>query len=128
MLAKRLFEFDIFIVGLAAGAALVLTPARLPPRRMRRTRTAAPGSVFRDCPACPEMVVIPAGQFTMGSPLAESGHQDEKPQHPVKIAKPFAVSKFELRLRALGCLHRRRALPEGRRRRLRARPLTRRST
>ena len=26
-----------------------------------------PGSAFRDCPACPEMVVIPAGDFTMGS-------------------------------------------------------------
>jgi uncharacterized damage-inducible protein DinB len=25
-----------------------------------------PGSVFRDCPECPEMVVLPSGSFTMG--------------------------------------------------------------
>ena len=27
-----------------------------------------PGQTFRDCPECPEMVVIPAGSFMMGSP------------------------------------------------------------
>ena len=26
-----------------------------------------PGSVFRDCDECPEMVVVPAGEFMMGS-------------------------------------------------------------
>ena len=26
------------------------------------------GEVFRDCTACPEMVVVPAGVFIMGSP------------------------------------------------------------
>jgi formylglycine-generating enzyme required for sulfatase activity len=56
----------------------------------------APGSVFKDCSVCPEMVVIPAGEFVMGSPAAESGHLDEKPQHTVRLAKPFAVSKFEI--------------------------------
>ena len=25
-----------------------------------------PGSTFRDCPTCPEMVVVPAGHFMMG--------------------------------------------------------------
>lgn len=56
----------------------------------------APGSIFKDCPACPEMVVIPAGEFVMGSNLEESGHTDEKPQHPVKLAKPFAIGRFEV--------------------------------
>ena len=54
------------------------------------------GSSFRDCPECPEMVIVPAGEFVMGSPQSESGHTDEKPQHTVKFAKPFAVGKFEL--------------------------------
>ena len=31
------------------------------------------GSVFRDCPECPEMVVVPAGEFMMGSPASEEG-------------------------------------------------------
>ena len=52
-------------------------------------------SSFKDCADCPEMVVIPAGAFTMGSPQAEPGHQlTEAPQHKVTIEKPFAVSKF----------------------------------
>ena len=32
-----------------------------------------PGTVFRDCPSCPEMVVVPAGTFIMGSPESEKG-------------------------------------------------------
>ncbi len=56
----------------------------------------APGTRFRDCDHCPEMVVIPAGEFVMGSPLAESGHTDEKPQHKVSIANNFAVSRTEV--------------------------------
>jgi formylglycine-generating enzyme required for sulfatase activity len=52
-------------------------------------------SSFKDCADCPEMVVIPAGAFTMGSPRAELGHQlTEAPQHNVTIEKPFAASKF----------------------------------
>jgi len=55
-----------------------------------------PGSTFRDCDRCPEMVVIPGGEFVMGSSQQESGHTDEKPQHNVKIANNFAVSKTEV--------------------------------
>ncbi len=56
-----------------------------------------PGSTFRDCDACPEMVVIPAGNFTMGSSKSETGHQaDEEPQREVKLAAPFAVGRFEV--------------------------------
>jgi formylglycine-generating enzyme required for sulfatase activity/V8-like Glu-specific endopeptidase len=55
------------------------------------------GETFRDCPECPEMVVVPAGSFTMGSPESEEGHQsDEGPQRTVTIAKAFAVGKFEV--------------------------------
>ncbi len=55
----------------------------------------AVGSVFVDCPECPEMVVLPAGEFAQGSDKVESGHLDEKPQHTVKIVRSFAVSKYE---------------------------------
>jgi formylglycine-generating enzyme required for sulfatase activity len=55
----------------------------------------APGAVteFKDCASCPHMVVVPAGEFTMGSPPAE---QQAEAQHRVTIAVPFAVSKFEI--------------------------------
>jgi formylglycine-generating enzyme required for sulfatase activity len=48
---------------------------------------------FKDCAACPHLVVIPAGGFTMGSPPSE---QQAEAQHRVTIALPFAVSKFEI--------------------------------
>jgi len=57
-----------------------------------------PGTVFRDCDTlCPEMVILPAGTFTMGTPADEMGRQDdESPQHPVTFAKPFAISRFQV--------------------------------
>ena len=54
-------------------------------------------SVFRDvdAPWCPEMVVIPAGQFLMGSPPGEAERQDnEGPQHKVTIAHRFALGRY----------------------------------
>lgn len=69
------------------------------------------GQAFRDCADCPEMVVVPAGNFVMGSSAAESARDlrgvpaiaagvawnsaaQEKPDHPVTIARPFAVGKY----------------------------------
>ena len=46
------------------------------------------GDTFRDCATCPEMVVLPAGKFTMGSPEGERGRDDDEgPQHQVTIPK-----------------------------------------
>jgi formylglycine-generating enzyme required for sulfatase activity len=57
------------------------------------------GTAFTDCAGCPEMVVVPAGSFTMGSQEKEDGrHSDEEPLHAVTIAKPFAVSRLEITL------------------------------
>lgn len=56
-----------------------------------------PGTVFRDCPRCPEMVVIPPGQLLMGSPPGEIERQeDEGPVHAVSIPQPLAVGRFEI--------------------------------
>ena len=55
------------------------------------------GTGFRDCVECPEMVVIPAGGFMMGSPAGEEGGGvDERPVHRVTIAAPFAAGKYEV--------------------------------
>ena len=56
-----------------------------------------PGKVFKDCKDCPEMVVLPAGTFTMGTPDDEVGREpDEGPMHDVTFAKPFAMSRFHI--------------------------------
>jgi formylglycine-generating enzyme required for sulfatase activity len=53
-----------------------------------------PRDTFKDCPDCPEMVVVPAGSFVMGSPEGEPEREpSEGPQHVVKIGKPFAVGR-----------------------------------
>lgn len=55
----------------------------------------AVGQEFKDCPDCPVMVVVPAGDFTMGSPAGEKGRFDtEGPQHHVVVSHPFAIAKF----------------------------------
>lgn len=47
--------------------------------------------------AGPEMVLIAAGDFQMGSPKDETGrYDDESPLHPVAIAKPFAIGRCEV--------------------------------
>ena len=61
-------------------------------------------SAFKDCPACPELVVIPAGSFTMGSSAAEQAHANaagieasftsqESPQRNVSV-RGFAVGRY----------------------------------
>ena len=50
---------------------------------------AGENKMFKDCADCPEMVVIPAGSFTMGSPQDEAKRVSEHEDHVrVSIAKP----------------------------------------
>jgi formylglycine-generating enzyme required for sulfatase activity len=58
-------------------------------------RALTAGASFQECTDCPEMVVVPAGDFMMGS-VESIGDAHEHPQHRVTIARPFAVAKFEL--------------------------------
>ena len=52
---------------------------------------------FRDCAECPEMVVVPAGSYMMGSPSSEEGRRDDEgPQHRVTIGESFAVGAHEV--------------------------------
>jgi formylglycine-generating enzyme required for sulfatase activity len=64
-------------------------PSAPPPAK---AATAAVGEV-KDCPACPTLVSLPPGSFTMGS---NSSDPSEKPAHPVSIKAPFAIGKYEV--------------------------------
>jgi formylglycine-generating enzyme required for sulfatase activity len=54
-----------------------------------------PGAVFQDCADCPEMVIIPTGEFEMGFDGGEE-ERYEGPVHTVSIARAFAVGRFEI--------------------------------
>ena len=80
------------IAGGALGALLVL-----PCVRQASAGQLEPGSVFRDCEACPEMVIVPPGSFMMGSPRTPRGrYEDESPRHEATIGYPLAVGVFEV--------------------------------
>ena len=60
-------------------------------------QTLKPKDSFKECENCPEMVVVPAGSFTMGTPADEyDRRKGEDPQHRVTIAIPFAVGRFAI--------------------------------
>lgn len=113
----RAFEAGADFPALAeAVAAAVAEAARLERERRRKeaeakrlkeeaaARSAAmakqpAGTVFRD-PLTgggegPEMCVIPAGRFLMGSPAREPGRDgNEGPQQEIRFAKPFALGRY----------------------------------
>jgi formylglycine-generating enzyme required for sulfatase activity len=77
--------------SLPSTAPPVAAPSRIAPP--------APGTVSRDGPDLPEMVLIPAGSFTMGVPKAESKREglrdyDARPLHTVTFARPFWLGRY----------------------------------
>lgn len=62
-----------------------------------QAQTPYSGTVVRDCTDCPDMMVVPAGVFTMGSPANEAGrYESEGPQRVVTITRAFAVGRYEV--------------------------------
>ena len=59
-----------------------------------------PGESFADTLSSagqgPQMVVVPAGSFSMGCVSGLDCYDDEKPVREVTISQPFAVSKYEI--------------------------------
>jgi formylglycine-generating enzyme required for sulfatase activity len=58
-----------------------------------RTAKLEPGQTFTECRNCPDMVVVPAGRFTMGSPLDEPERRDNERPQEITFARPFALSR-----------------------------------
>ena len=78
-------------------------PEKTPNQRVAKADPVAPplpeasatspaGFKFKDCDFCPPLVVVPNGEFQMGS----SEHPHEKPAHKVRIAFPFAIGQYEV--------------------------------
>ena len=97
-------EADVLIVGPRGRTAMDMARARYGfPDRLRRSGehpavAALQEGRFRDCEECPELVIVPAGSFLMGSPSDEAVGSDpnEGPLHAVTISLPFAAGKYEV--------------------------------
>lgn len=78
-----------FIIATLFGAILIVdaNPGQSAEQQL------VPGSVFKDCDNCPEMVVVPPGSFVMGS---NGRHKFERPARQVTIAKAFAIGVYEV--------------------------------
>ncbi len=76
----------------AAAAAAAEAARRAAEAKVAGTKPSAV-ETFRDCDACPEMIALPAGSFTMGS---RKGDISEQPAHKVSIDYPFAIGRFEV--------------------------------
>ncbi len=89
---------EVCFAGCTVPASSAATAARttaLPPATLRK------GDVFRDKlkdgSEGPEMVVIPAGEFSMGSSLLEQGRSlDEGMVRTVRIPRNIGISKYEV--------------------------------
>ena len=76
---------------LVAACVLITAPVAIAMPRL----SSGEKKMFKDCADCPQMVVIPAGDFTMGSPDDEPKRVNEhEDQARVSIIKPFAVGVF----------------------------------
>ena len=65
----------------------------------RQAEEMRPGREFQACEEawCPWLVVVPAGEYMMGSREGEAGRdRNEGPRHEVRIGKKFAVGKYEV--------------------------------
>src|ERR1044071_7150954 len=77
---RRALLSAVVIAATTVGILPALSGAQ--PLLLERERALKAKDVFKECEACPEMVVIPAGSFTMGSPASEpERHSSEGPQH-----------------------------------------------
>lgn len=85
--------------GACADAPVLVALAQRRPAALSPQEECAlkPKDVFKECDLCPEMVVLPAKPFLMGSSRDEEREfTEERPQHTVTIARPFAVGRFEV--------------------------------
>ncbi len=89
----------LFAIAAPAGDALAQgVYPQIPPRDIPRAQIPAPaqklkpGDVFRDCPQCPDLVVVPPGIFVMGS----EKHKREGPTRVIRVRRPFAIGRFEV--------------------------------
>ena len=66
------------------------------PLSAEKEHALAPAGEFVECADCPRMIVIPPGNFVMGSLEPSPFFKMELPPHAVTISRPFALSATEI--------------------------------
>jgi formylglycine-generating enzyme required for sulfatase activity len=102
---------------LASGPAPAASAPSTDKTTVLFTADLKPGTNFRDCEECPELTVLPPGEFRMGS----TEFDFEKPERVVTLPKSFAIGRREVRfaewdacIAAGGCKYRPDDLSKGR--------------
>jgi formylglycine-generating enzyme required for sulfatase activity len=95
----RAIGWGAAVLLLVAFSWLFLHRSAPPPAQAPSVTVPVAGTVIRDCPACPEMTVLPAGRFKQGAAGA-SGF--EQPLHWVVIAHPIAMSSAPVTVENFG--------------------------
>jgi formylglycine-generating enzyme required for sulfatase activity len=80
----------LFLIGATIGALFVLRSTH--GQTEITAENARPGQTFKECRNCPEMIVLPPGEFTMGSPPDEPLRRENESQQEISITRPFAMS------------------------------------
>ena len=84
---------------LVSNAPKLIAPSNISTSTVTKPEIPTSLTIFKDCDECPEMAVIPAGKFIMGSkddPFADPPpSKEEMPQREVSI-KSFALGRFEV--------------------------------
>ena len=86
-------RFDVLRSGSLVALATALGAQALAKDQQAASEV---GRVFRDCASCPEMIVVPAGAFRMGS---TDGEDNEAPVREVAI-QSFALGVYEVTFEA----------------------------
>lgn len=93
----RLRFEGLFLAAAIATALMLLQPtsseAQTPGASLLAKAAEKTGKPFKECAECPEMVVIPPGNYTMGR---DDGKSVETPAVPVAVLKSFAMSRYEI--------------------------------
>ena len=106
---RRLSAATLAVVLALPAVLLAVHAARAAAQRPAATAQPAAGDAravalaatgaLRDCPTCPELVVVPAGSLLLGTSSDEDEvdrDRGESPPLPVQMNRPYAIGRYEV--------------------------------
>jgi formylglycine-generating enzyme required for sulfatase activity len=97
--AKKPRKLSPASLGMIAGAGILGAVLLVAAVFLRNGTVGASRTIqgIVDCPLCPELMSVPAGDFQMGSTEGDPHfNPSEGPKRKVAIAKPFLIGRYEI--------------------------------